>query len=68
MWTCLIVVGILVNFYVSGKQSGGIQTMAFLITLWQAFIYLYTALKNPGIVTAKDPADPKLEEYIDFPK
>jgi len=67
MWTILLVVGIVVNYYVAGRNSSTTQVVAVAVTLWQAFIYLYTALRNPGISTAKHPEDPELEKYVDYP-
>jgi hypothetical protein len=68
MWAVLIVVGIFVNTYVASHQSGTVQFLAVLVTFWEAFIYLFTALKNPGIATARNPHDPDLERFVDYPK
>jgi len=38
------------------------------MTVWQAFIYLFTALKNPGIVTARDITTPTAREQLNQPK
>jgi hypothetical protein len=68
MWSVLLLIGFLVNYYVAPKQSATVRFTAVVITLWECFIYLYTALKNPGITTARDPHDPELEKYVDYPK
>lgn len=59
MWIVLLAIGITVNVFIAPKQSLMVQILAFLLTCWQAFIYLYTALKNPGIATPQIPNDPE---------
>ena len=63
-----MIVGIFVNLYVVSRKSAEVRLLAFLVTFWEGFIYLFTALKNPGIATAKNPHDPDLEKYVDYPK
>ena len=67
MWTCLIAVGVLVNVHVANTQEPTLRMLAFIVTFWEALIYLLTALKNPGIYTSKNQliAD---EKYNNDPK
>ena len=68
MWTVLIVIGGFIISYLSKFQSPAIIATTVCLTIWEAFIYLYTALRNPGIATAKNPDDPEIEQYQDYPK
>ena len=54
MWTFLIIVGILINIHIASTRESTFRIIAFMITFWEAFIYLFTALKNPGIHTSKN--------------
>ena len=54
MWTCLIAVGVLVNIHVANTQELKLRILAFVVTFWEALIYLLTALKNPGIYKSKN--------------
>ena len=54
MWTFLIIVGILINIHIASTRGSTFRIIAFIITFWEAFIYLLTALKNPGIHTSKN--------------
>jgi len=67
MWILLVAVGIFVIFYIANTQSFTVWFLAIAITFWQAFIYLYTALKNPGIATPINPDDPEFDQYEDDP-
>lgn len=68
MWLVLMGVGALVIFYVAVGQSITSVFIMLAMTLWESGIYLYTALKNPGIASAPDPNDPEIENIQDYPK
>lgn len=56
MWIFLVLLGIIVIFFVAREQSFTVFALSIGITTWEAFIYLYTALKNPGILSADEHA------------
>jgi len=67
MWLVLLGVGALVIFYVAVNQSVTSVLLMVTMTIWESAIYLYTALKNPGIASAPDPDDPEIENIKDYP-
>jgi len=67
MWITLIVIGILVIVYVAIEQSTISVLVIITLMTWEAIIYLYTALCNPGIASI-DSDDPEIEHYKDYPK
>ena len=60
-WIFLIAGG----FYCYAQFASNISLTTHLVTisviLWEGFIYMLTALKNPGIASAENPNDPRLE-------
>jgi len=67
MWICLIVVGIMVNVHVADQKDPMIRTAAALVTLWEAIIYLLTALRNPGISTHPNPTSADDDRFANDP-
>jgi hypothetical protein len=56
-WCGLLGIGVFVIIHIPGNRSPLLRVSAVIVTIWQSMIYLLTALKNPGIVTAKDAND-----------
>jgi len=67
MWSILIIVGIVMVIYITNEQSFLIQALTVGITIWQAFIYLLTSLKNPGIYTLQNPDDKNWKRFENDP-
>jgi len=63
MWSILIIVGIAMIYYIASEESFLIKSLTVGITLWQAFIYLFTSLKNPGIYTLQNPDDKNWKRF-----
>jgi len=57
-------IGIFTITQIPEITSPWFKQCAVIITVWQAFIYLLTSLKNPGIVSAKDLDDPRRKEHV----
>ena len=67
MWTFLVVLGLIIVLFVAIEQSLTVSALSIAITALEVFIYLYTALRNPGIASV-DSDDPEIEQYKDYPK
>lgn len=57
MWIVLIGFGVAIMLTVATRQSTLVKVITVCITIWQALIYLITALLNPGIASADDDED-----------
>ena len=68
MWGFLLVAGIIVTIYIAMYQSFTIKFISVVLTAWEAFIYLYTALKNPGILTAQNPDSDDVKRFERHPE
>lgn len=55
-WCAFLVVGLLMIRYLVGKGEWGTILLTTAIVGFQLFIYLYTALINPGIVSNPNPS------------
>lgn len=53
MWTSLLIIGALVGRFVSAYYGTPVKIFTYSLIFWEAFIYLLTALKNPGIASKK---------------
>jgi len=65
-WGVMLGFGI---FVYNVQLEGPMKTITLVVVLWQAFIYMLTGLKNPGIASALNPHDPSIslvEEYPNF--
>jgi len=63
-WLGMIAFGV----YVAGNQApGAMKNWLIVVIVLQALIYLLTALKNPGIMSAHDPCNPSLKAYEKYP-
>lgn len=68
MWIVLIGFGVIIYLTVAVRQSDMVKMLTVLITIWEAFIYLYTALRNPGIASSEEPEETDSEKYERNPK
>jgi len=68
MWIFLVLIGIVVIFFVAREQSFTVYALSIGITAWEAFIYLYTALKNPGILSAYNLDEQQLKQNQEDPE
>lgn len=55
LYTCLLLVSGLLAFYIAPKEGIVLRIITFVAIGWEAFIYLFTALKNPGIASNPNP-------------
>jgi len=64
-WVGMIAGGIFFYTQLAADSSETIKMLTIGIIAGQAFIYLFVALKNPGITTAQDPSDPNLYKLVE---
>ena len=53
--------------YITTEETFLIKALTVGITIWQAFIYLFTSLKNPGIYTLQNPDDKNWKRFENDP-
>ena len=66
-WLGLEIGGILFYIHTYNYLSEVAKILLVVLIIWQGFIFLLTALKNPGIVSAQNPNDPELLKLTDQP-
>ena len=66
MWCTLLIVGILVNIFVSIHLTVIAKTITKIVALLQLSVYLLTALRNPGI--ASKVIDEELPKHVNNPR
>ncbi len=51
----LLIIGGLIAYYIAPKEGALMRSVTFAVIGWEAFIYLFTALRNPGIASNPNP-------------
>ncbi len=68
MWTFLVSIGLIVYFCVAAEQSFPAKVLSLSVNIALAVSYLYTALRNPGILPpSNDDEDPPENSEEDKP-